>query len=36
MKYDLMNIYIVSKLIVMMMGKVPKILGIPLEIWISG
>ena len=29
MKYDLMNIYIASKLIVMVKGKVPKILGIP-------
>lgn len=29
MKYDLMNIYIASKFIVMVMGKVPKILGIP-------
>lgn len=34
MKYDLMNIYIASKLIVMVIGQVPKILGIP--IWISG
>ena len=29
MKYDLVNIYITSKLIVMVMGKVSKILGIP-------
>ena len=36
MKYDLMNIYIASKLIVMVKGKVPKILGIPFLIWISG
>ena len=29
MKCDLMNIYIASKLIFMVMGKVPRILGIP-------